>query len=468
MKPFPLLVLTALLAAPAAAQTLTLRQAVDTALADNNELKSARESVKSSGYTLRSSYGNFLPHIAAEAAGTRLDSPIELDLNPVRSAIIAANAATLGAAGGTPAQSAALAGALNSALPDFNMQVQKQTYYQLALTAYQPLYAGGRIRAASKAKKEALAGAEKNYDALRDKVVAGVITGYFRLLLLDRVTEIRRQTLEGMREHDETARKLYEQGMISNVNRLRAGVALAEADRELKKAARDRELAAILLSNLTGADISSATLVTGFIPAEPPSSPDEFTAKAAASNPSLSLLSHSRGQLEAKYSVAKAGMRPTVTAFGKYELYKADLTVLDPEWAAGISVKLPLFSGFSDYEDIRAARADLAAIDQLTANARKLVRTEVLKDHHDMAAAAEQYESLDKSLDLTAENLRLNKLSFAQGVATSLEVVDAQLALDRVKTERYSALYNYACALTELLRACGDELNILNYPEKAI
>ncbi len=465
MKSGLILLISLLYAAPAAAQPLTLGQAVDAAVADNNELKSARQSVKSAGHSVRSSYGNFLPHLAAEASGTTLDAPIELDLSPVRSAIIAANAATLSAAGGTSAQSAALAGALNASLPSFTMRVQEQTYYQFALTAYQPLYAGGRIRAASKARREVLAAAEKNYDALRDKVVAGVITGYYRLLLMDRVEEIRRETAAGMKDHDETARKLLEQGMISSVNRMRAAVALAEAGRELSKAARDREMAAILLSNLTGADVSTATLVTGFLRTEPPPPSDEFTARAAAGNPSLALLSHSRGQLEAKYSVAKAGMKPTVTAFGKYQAYKADLTALDPEWAAGIAVKLPLFSGFSDYEEIKAAKADLAAIDELTANARKLVRTEVLKYHHEMAAAAEQYESLNKSLDLTEENLRLNKLSFAQGVATSLEVVDAQLALDRVKTERYSAMFSYTGALAELLRSCGDELAILKYPE---
>ena len=83
-----------------------------------------------------------------------------------------------------------------------------------------------------------------------------------------------------------------------------------------------------------------------------------------------------------------------------------------------------------------------------------------------MLTARDQYESLGKSVELAEENLRLNRLAFDQGVATSLEVVDAQLALGKVKIDRYKALFDYVDALASLLRAGGSAPAILDYAEK--
>ncbi|MGD9643152.1 MAG: TolC family protein [Elusimicrobiales bacterium] len=457
-----------LCAAHAAAEprALTLDTAVNLALERNNEIKAAREGAKAAGHALRSSYGAFLPRLAAEGGWTQLNGPVELDLNGVRSAIISADAATALVLGASAAQAGALTAGLNASLPSFTMRVQDESYYNLALTASQPLYAGGRLAAASRAKKAALAAAERNAAAAADRVAGEVATGYFRLLLAARTAEIRREVLGGMKDHDFTAQKLLEQGMISRANRMRSEAALAEASREAAKAARDEELAGLLLGNLLNLEESSFTLRTDFIKPAPAPELQQAVARALAANPSLNILAQSRRQLDARYRAAQGTMLPSVYAFGRYEAYKADLTALQPEWAAGIGVKLPIFSGFSDYEDIKEAGAQREALARYSDSARELVKTQVRKLHHDMLTAAEQYESLGVSLSLAEENLRLNKLSFAQGVCTSLEVIDAQLALGKVKTERYRALYDYAASLSELLRAEGRGLEILGYQEK--
>ncbi|HNW44418.1 MAG TPA: TolC family protein [Elusimicrobiales bacterium] len=462
------LLAAALLASPAAAapRELALAAAVDLALQRNNDIRSARGAEDAARHALRSSYGAFLPHVAAEGSWTRLNGPIELDLNGVRGAIIQADQATALALGATAGQAAGLGAGLDAALPSFTTKVQDQSYYNLSLTLAQPLYAGGRLAAASRAKKAALAAAARNTAAVADRVAGDVATGYFRLLLAGRTAQIRREVLDGMKGHDFTALKLYEQGLISRANRLRAQAALAEAAREAAKAARDEELAALLLANLLDVEESSFTLTTDFPRPGAPPDLTQAVAGAMAANPALNILAQSAKQLEARRSAAAGAILPAVYAFGRYEAYKADLTALQPEWAAGIGVKLPLFSGLSDYQDVKEADAQREALARLTDSARELVRTQVRKYHHDMVAAAEQHESLGASLELADENLRLNKLSFAQGVCTSLEVIDAELALGKVKTERYKALYDYTAALADLLRAAGRGVEISTYREK--
>ncbi len=460
MKTRAIALVLLLCASGARAGELSLEGAVSLALERNNDIRSARQSESAARHALRSSYGAFMPRLAAEGSWTALNGPIDLDLNSVRSAIISADAATALMLGGS---AGAVRTALESALPDFTMRVQDESYYNLALTASQTLYAGGRLAAASRARKAALASAERNTAAVTDRIAADTATGYFRLLLAARTAEIRREVLAGMKDHDFTAQKLFEQGMISKANRMRAEAALAEAAREAAKAGRDEELAAILLANLMNVEDSSFTLTTDFM--SPAAAPDlgRELSRALSSNPALNMLEQSQRQLDAKYSAARGNMLPSVYAFGRYEAYKADLTALQPEWAAGVGIKLPIFSGFSDYEDIKEAADQRRALASYTENARELVKTQVRKFHHDMLTAAEQYDSLGVSLDLAEENLRLNKLSFAQGVCTSLEVIDAQLALGKAKTERFKALYDYTAALADLLRATGRGVAITTY-----
>ncbi len=121
MKTRLIAVLLLLCAAGASAGELSLEGAVNLALERNNDIKSARQAESAARHALRSSYGAFMPRLAAEGSWTALNGPIDLDLNSVRSAIISADAATALVLGGS---AGAVRTALEGALPDFTMRVQ--------------------------------------------------------------------------------------------------------------------------------------------------------------------------------------------------------------------------------------------------------------------------------------------------------------------------------------------------------
>ena len=73
-----------------------------------------------------------------------------------------------------------------------------------------------------------------------------------------------------------------------------------------------------------------------------------------------------------------------------------------------------------------------------------------------MEKARDEYASLDKTLELASEVVRARSRAFDEGLGTSLEVVDAQLAVQGVKLQRLAAAYDYDVALAELLEATGD------------
>ena len=109
----------------------------------------------------------------------------------------------------------------------------------------------------------------------------------------------------------------------------------------------------------------------------------------------------------------------------------------------------------TDDEDYRYCPADL--FPQLLG-----VRTQHVSDRfyqlrsRQEAAAYWDHPMLSRDLVALAEELlRMRRMAFAEGMATSTEVIDAENALSEVSLARLAAYYGYDVALANLLALCG-------------
>ncbi len=137
------------------------------------------------------------------------------------------------------------------------------------------------------------------------------------------------------------------------------------------------------------------------------------------------------------------------------ELYSPDLTVLDPEWAVGVGVNWTLFEGFSGSNRLKAARFVEKKVQFLEQKARRDIATLVEKRYQELMKALEQFDATAVSRNLAEEYVRVRQRAFEEGLATSLDVVDAQLSLSRVHVERLNAAFEFDVSLSELLEVCG-------------
>ena len=66
-----------------------------------------------------------------------------------------------------------------------------------------------------------------------------------------------------------------------------------------------------------------------------------------------------------------------------------------------------------------------------------------------------QMTSIDASLAFAEEYLRMKNAAFLEGMASSSDLIDAELNLAGVRAERLQAAYNYDKLLAQLLEAAG-------------
>lgn len=450
---------------PSILMAMSLEEAIKKSLSEHPEIQSSKSQLESAQSEMRSSYGKFLPQINLEGRHTHLNQPIELDMNSIRSAMILSDTKVFQTSvpGATAPQVALFNAGLQRAIPEFKMKVQEQDYNNLSANLLWPLYTGGKLTANMGAKSEEYEISRIQDKGTHDRIIGDVVTNYMRVQFMRGLVQIRQDVLSGLHQHLQNAEKLLKQGVISLANKLRVEVALAEADREKKKAESDLELSELLLKNSLGGVDEVSQLTTPLFSVNKIPLLEKMVDEGLSGNMNLQILEHRQAQLDHKVDAVASDFLPTLAAFGKYELYRHDLTLLEPEWAIGVALKFNLFDGGQDYFNLQSARAQRRAVASFSQSAKDLIRTEIEKNHHDLITATEQLKALEASLRLAEENLRLNRLSFSQGVATSLEVIDAQLALGKVRTEQKKALFDCDVALISLLRSVGKAETILDY-----
>lgn len=341
---------------------------------------------------------------------------------------------------------------------DFRMKVQDDVFFNARLTAIWPIFTGLKIYSAYDAAKENVNAKKAAFDMAQNTILMDVATKYFTLRLAEELTVLRESTKKNLEEHLARSKKLEEGGQISKAERLRAEVALAEAENALEDSYRDQTLARLALASLLHTD-TNLTAVTPVMAPEQTLAMEEFKQLAMDRHPGLRQLRTERKRSQDAVSAARADYFPTVALFAYKELYTRDLTLLEPDWAVGAKMQWDLFKGGETRSKVSNAKAldrSLASMEEQTMDNIGLL---VEKRWREMEHAKSRLESLKKTRELAEEAHRSQTLAYEAGLATGLDVVDAELALSRLQVADLKAHYDAVVAWLGLLEASGEVVN---------
>lgn len=479
------------------ATTLPFAQSLPDALrnmeAGNNTLKASQARVETANENHQATYGNFLPVVKLEATAMHMDRDIVMDLDPIRAALIqmqtynmmqfqSANiqkdiATQVGAlpanqqAAATPvvtqkvkdAYQAGIEEKLQGQLPHFFDTVKTQNDWGVALTAYQPLFHGGRILAAKQIAKARVNAAESDQERQKADLRRDFTRLYLQGALLRQSIQLRTRALETIHRHRDRAQKLLEQGMADKATLLRAEMALAEATTSLADDSAKLQSVALTLGQLSG---SGSPVVPTDTLSAPPRLTQELEAmesRLAANNPLLRSLSSQQEVAHKAISVKTADFLPEVGLIGKYEFnHEASRSELQPIWLVGIRGTFTLFKGGNDWHTRQAAVSTEREVVAMRAEATAGLTAQFQRQKLSLRQARTRWENLGAQTVLARENHRVTAARFEQGQATGLEVVDAWLAQQKSELERLSAASDGWTALEEILWAGGNTTEFVN------
>lgn len=330
-----------------------------------------------------------------------------------------------------------------------------------------PLYSGGQIPAAQQAAAAAERQAAAERDGQAQSLATQLVQAYFGQQLAEYALAVRRDVRDGMQRHLDDAGKLEREGFATRAQRLQATVARDKAEREYRKALDDLDSARAALAVLLHQDRPARPTSRLFVSSAPAAPRPAFLAAALERHPQIQRLRAMTDQAEQGVRVQQARFKPVVYAFGQYDMNRDNALITDPDWAFGIGLKYTFLSSADRSRQISAAREQQAQAEAGLREAGNQIEIGVTQSWNALETARTQFLLLDSSIEQARENLRLQELGFREGQSTSLDVIDARLALGGAQVERAQAAYQYDLALARLLEISGQADRFDDYLRKA-
>jgi multidrug efflux system outer membrane protein len=318
----------------------------------------------------------------------------------------------------------------------------------------------GRIRRSSEAARAQLFRTEAFRRGVVLSLVAGVAQAYFELRELDLELDIARSTVESFQETLDIFERQFRGGVTSRLDPLRAEAALAQAaasipDLERRIVAKENEIA-VLTAHPPREVARGASLVEQTLPPEVPAG---VPADLLARRPDLVEAEQSLVEQNAFVGVALAEFFPRIRLTGSSGSVSTELSSLlgsgTSLWSlAGVAAgpiftfgrNRYLYKGQQAAFEEAAARYEQSLLVALQEVSNALVARQKLE-----VVRAEQ----ERAVVALREALRIARIRYLGGLATYLEVLDAQQQLFPAENDLARTRRDQLLAVVALYRALG-------------
>ena len=320
-----------------------------------------------------------------------------------------------------------------------------------------PVFTGGKRLYASRIGNRLVDIAQVGQAETRALLQTELVETYYALQLANKIQEVKEQTYQSLQQHYDHALKLEANGLITKAERLFAEVNRQEAKREWEAAKQERDVAHRALCSLL--DIQKEVDI---LPVSPlfvtENLPDSlyFKSLIPSTNYAMNRIRLEESIVENRLRISKSAYFPTIALLGKQTLYAHNVPRnLMPRTLIGIGFTWNLFDGLNREADVRVSRLAQETIALEKEKVKNTLDVMVQKLYSQMKEAEEEVSTLQTTIAMSEELLRIRRKSFEEGMATSTEVVDAEVMLSNVRIAMLLAQYQFDVSLASLCSVCG-------------
>jgi multidrug efflux system outer membrane protein len=301
----------------------------------------------------------------------------------------------------------------------------------LAVAGYE-LDLWGRVRSLTDAALAQLSATEEARKAAQISLVASVANAYYAMAGDQALLDVARQTLDTRTDTLKLIQLRLDNGVASSID-LQTNKALVESARvAFVTAQRQRALDQNALELLVGGPLpANLPAAPGWDDMALPDVPAGLPSDVLLSRPDVRQAEQQLIAANADIGAARAAFFPAITLTGSYGTASTSLSHLfeHQAWSFIPQVTLPLFDAGRTRNNLRVSEAQR---DIATAQYEKAVQS-AFRDVADALAGratlVEQLAAQQAQADAETARFKLSNLLFANGVASSLDQLDAQRSL---------------------------------------
>jgi TolC family type I secretion outer membrane protein len=350
-------------------------------------------------------------------------------------------------------------GSTSSTIPGFISTVGSKAYDQYLGTAAltQMIYDFGKTPTQVSIAQLNLDASRSDLDATRAQTILAVKQAYFGLLKGQRNLDVAKETVGQYQQHLDQANGFFEVGVKPKFDVTKAEVDLSNAQLSLITADNALKIARVTLNNAMGLSNAPEYRIEDSL---------AFVKKDLTLAKALDTTMQNRPEIlaterrvkaaEENVSLAKKGFFPVISGSAAYSRASInDASFKQDGWNAGVSVSIPIFSGFLTYHQVKEADANYNAAKANYDLLKLNIVLEVQQAYLNLVAAADRIPTSELAQRQATENLDIASGRYAAGVGNPIEVTDAQVTYTNAKTTYTQALYDYNVAIANLDKSMG-------------
>lgn len=404
------------LAAPAGAEPVTLGQAYALALGQSEDVRASEEGVRQARDEISRAASTVLPQVTLSGTYTRYPE----ERGP------------------------------------FGV-IQPRWSHGVEARVEQALYAGGKNAAGRRIAEHGVGAAAKDVRLAQEGVLLRVTEVYYGLLRGRKTAEIQRRNVERLTEHRRLSELRYKVGEITESIVLRAEAELAGARAELAARENDAAVAERELQLLLGLP-DTLEIVEPELPQLSAQAVESLRAAAQQNRDDLLKSRVRERAARERVAFARSAFFPTVTLEGLYFLRDQDPRsnfFIDESWSVGGRIEFPIFEGGLRRAELRQAQSRLEQGRLATAKLGKQIDLDVTRASLTLDAVTRALDSRREQYRAAAKNYEMVSKQFTFGLATNLDLLDANQALIEAERDVIATTYDQHLAIVNVQRSAG-------------
>lgn len=335
--------------------------------------------------------------------------------------------------------------------------------YRTRLELAWPVYTGGRTNALERSAQAEATATGKDLEAARLDLRLEVARAYWALVTARETVRVLELALATADQSLTDVRSRVDAGFLppndvsrSEAQRASSELMLVEARGRVESVTIDL---ARLIGDSTAAPIEPADALEGGV--TPAGEAAALIAEAVAARPELSALTERANGITARLDGIAATRRPTVSFISGYDFANPNPRIFprQDKWQDSYDIGLNVSWQFWDSGRARADRvvavADREALVERKREAETQIQADVRKSLVDVATSRAALAPARLAVTAAQETRRVVNDRFEAGVATTLDVLDAQLAQMQADLDRTRVLADIRLAEARLARVLG-------------
>jgi len=332
---------------------------------------------------------------------------------------------------------------------------QHTDLYNNSITLSQNLIDFGKASSQVDIQKFNLEASRSDFNVATDRIIFNVKQAYYNVLQSGRSRDVSTDIVKQFQQHLDQAKGFYEVGTKARIDVIRAEVDLSNAKLNLIKAENAFRISRVVLNNAMGVPEAPEYAVEDDLAVHKfEIAYDEALKRAYDNRPDLKSLRAKREAAQESIGLARTGYYPVLNGSAGYTWSGQDFP-LDKSWSAGVSLTIPLFSGFLTTHQVAEAKAALAVLKANEEALRQQVLLDIQQSFLNLQQAEDSIGTAELAVKQAQENLALANGRYTAGVGSPIEVTDAFAAYTNAQANYTSALYGYKIAQASIEQAMG-------------